>query len=165
MNNLELRIQELEETERRNRNKIHSLNRTVRQKDAALEELRKEKLALIRLAYRYLGDLAWTLLTARSAEAVFGRARELLKEIDCGTKERKRLTVFLERHLDFRPADLRGLKEDEIILLRYLVVGYKPALISLLTGIEAKRLYSKKRRMVKRLAKYARSRRYLDLLP
>lgn len=167
MKNLEQRVKELEEENRNYRRTIRSLNRKVQRRDRALEVHRQEKLFLIRHAYWYLGELAWTVLTTRSPEAVYARALDLLKDIDMGTRGRKRLAGFLEKHLNIKSKYLSVLKEEEITVFRFLVIGFKPALISLLTGVKTELLYTRKNRLIGKIRKRGSKRAvgYLDLLP
>ena len=96
---------------------------------------------------------------------------EILKEIDGDRKGFRQLRKYIEEKLD-KPIsrllkDIPDLKEDDIRLFCYLVIGYEPSLISLLMGIDnLGTVYSRKHRLLDRIRKLpaSRARRYLELV-
>lgn len=164
-------VARLEAAEQAHLNKIHSLNRDVRVARATLEEVRADYLFLFRGRYKQLGNLFEVRSTTGSDRAVCQRVGEILKEIDGDRKGFRQLRGFIEEKLD-RPishllSDIPDLKEDDIRLFCYLVIGYEPSLISLLTGIEnLNTVYTRKHRLLERIRKLpaSKARRYLDLV-
>ena len=161
----------LQEAERTHLNKIHNLNRDVRVARSSLEEVRADYLYLFRSGYKRLGELFEVRSTTGSDKAVCQRVSEILKEIDGDRKGLRKLRKFIDEKLD-KPvsglqADIPDLKEEDIRLFCYLVIGYEPSLISLLMGIDnLNTVYSRKYRLSDRIKKLspAKAKRYLDLM-
>lgn len=168
-------VERLEEAERRHLTRIHTLNRNVRQAQSDLEEARSEYLYLFRSGYGRLGKLFEVRHFAdsqRETEKVLcEKVGEILKEIDGDRDGLRQLKRFIEEKLD-RPLthlkeDLPDLKEREIQLFCYLVIGYDASLISLLLGIDnLNTVYSRKNRLLGRIKSLppAKARRYLALV-
>lgn len=157
----ERRIRDLE-------NRIHALNhRTHRQKEE-LEVLRKENVFLIRSSFRNLGNLYYTYLTTGVAGT--NRLKEIWKKA-CGKPDRMdRLVAFLDRHAENVVRDLRAsvpnLGEDEIVMFCCFAVGFDAPLVSVLMGLNINTVYSRKSRMIRKIARLGpkRAKRFLDLL-
>lgn len=165
----------LQEAERQHLNRIHSLERDVRKKQSTLEEVRSDYLFMFRSGYRRLGNLFEARHFAESQKqnekVLCQKVAEILREIDGDRKGFRKLRKFIEDNLD-RPishliSDIPGLKEVDVQLFCYLVIGYDASLISLLMGIDSlNTVYSRKNRLVGRIKKLppAKARRYLDLI-
>jgi len=165
----------LQEAERQHLNRIHSLERDVRKRDSTLEEIRSDYLFMFRSGYRRLGSLFEARHFADSQKhnekVLCQKVAEILKEIDGDRKGFRKLRKFIEDNLD-KPishliSDIPGLKEVDVQLFCYLVIGYDASLISLLMGIDSlNTVYSRKNRLVGRIKKLppAKARRYLDLI-
>ena len=164
-------VARLEEAEHAHLNKIHSLTRDVRVARTTLEEVRADYLFLFRDRYKQLGSLFTVRYTTGSDRAVCQRVGEILKDIDGDRKGFRQLRKYIEEKLD-KPIsrllkDIPDLKEDDIRLFCYLVIGYEPSLISLLMGIDnLGTVYSRKHRLLERIRKLpaSRARRYLELV-
>lgn len=165
----------LTEAEHRHLNKIHSLSYTVKSREQELNEIRSEYLFMLRDGYRRLGRLFEEKRFAESQNqsetVLFKRVSEILKEIDGDRKGILRLQDFIEEHLDHPISGLRkdipSLKEKDILLFCYLVIGYDAPLISVLMGTEKEStVYCWKNRLLERIKRLppARGRRYLDLV-
>ena len=149
-------------------NRIHALNRKTHLQEEELKVLRKENAFLIRNSFRHLGNLYYTYLTAGVAGT--NRLKEIWKEA-CGRPDRlDRLVAFLDRHAGNVVRDLRAsvpnLGEDEIAMFCCFAVGFDAPLVSELTGLNVNTVYSRKNRMIGKIARLGprRARRFLDLL-
>ena len=165
----------LSEAEHRHLNKIHSLSYTVKSREQELNDIRSEYLFMLRDGYRRLGRLLEDKLFAetqtQTESVLFKRVSEILKEIDGDQKGILRLQDYIEEHLDHPISGLRkdipSLKEKDILLFCYLVIGYDAPLISVLMGTEKEStVYCWKNRLLDRIKRLppARGRRYLDLV-
>ena len=165
----------LTEAEHRHLNKIHSLSYTVKSREQELNDIRSEYLFMLREGYQRLGRLFEEKRFAESQTqtetVLFKRVSEILKEIDGDQKGILRLQDYIEEHLDHPISRLRkdipSLKEKDILLFCYLVIGYDAPLISVLMGTEKEStVYCWKNRLLDRIKRLppARGRRYLDLV-
>ena len=167
--------QKLSEAEHRHLNKIHSLSYTVKNREQELNEIRSEYLFMLRDGYRRLGrlfeDKRFAESQTQTETVLFKRVSEILKEIDGDQKGILRLQDYIEEHLDHPISGLRkdipSLKEKDILLFCYLVIGYDAPLISVLMGTEKEStVYCWKNRLLERIKRLpaARAKRYLDLV-
>lgn len=164
-------VSRLEETEKRYLTKIHTLNRDVRNTRSALETIRSEYLYLFRSNYRQLGELFEANYYAKSDTSLSRKVGDILKGIDGNHSGNYQLMQFIEEKLD-RPLthlkeDIPELKEEELWLFCYLVIGYDASLISLLMDINnLNTVYSRKNRLLERIRRLppSKSRRYLSLI-
>ena len=164
-------VSRLQDAETRYRNRIHTLRRSVRNTESALEAFRSEYLYVFRSGFRRLGTLFEARYYAKSERSFCQRVGEVLKEIDGDPEGQKLLVAFIEGRLD-RPVaglreDLPDLKDEDIRLFMYLVIGFDASLISLLMGINSlSTVYSRKKRLVGKIRKLppAKARRYLVLM-
>lgn len=165
----------LSEAEHRHLNKIHSLSYTVRTREQELEDIRSEYLFMLRDGYRRLGrlfeDKCFAETQTQTETVLFKRVSDILKEIDGDQKGILRLQDYIEEHLGHPISGLRkdipSLKEKDILLFCYLVIGYDAPLISVLMGTEKEStVYCWKNRLLERIKRLpaARARRYLDLV-
>ena len=165
----------LTEAEHRHLNKIHSLSYTVKSREQELSDIRSEYLFMLRDGYRRLGRLFEEKRFAESQTqtetVLFRRVSEILKEIDGDQKGILRLQDYIEEHLDHPISGLRkdipSLKERDLLLFCYLVIGYDAPLISVLMGTEKEStIYCWKNRLLDKIKRLppARGRRYLDLV-
>lgn len=164
-------VARLEEAEKRYLTKIHTLSRDVRNTRSALETARSEYLYLFRSSYRKLGELFEAKYYAKSDVSLSKKVGDILKGIDGGQDGNLQLLRFIEDKLD-RPVtrlreDIPDLKDDEMWLFCYLVIGYDASLISLLMDVGSiNTVYSRKKRLLERIKRLppARAKRYLDLI-
>ena len=167
--------QKLSEAEHRHLNKIHSLSYTVRSREQELNDIRSEYLFMLRDGYKRLGrlfeDKRFAETQTQTEAVLFKRVSEVLKEIDGDQKGILRLQDYIEEHLDHPISGLRkdipSLKEKDILLFCYLVIGYDAPLISVLMGTEKEStVYCWKNRLLDKIKRLpaARARRYLDLV-
>ncbi|MBR5255329.1 MAG: hypothetical protein IKV62_00955 [Bacteroidales bacterium] len=165
----------LSEAEHRHLNKIHSLSHTVRTREQELEDIRSEYLFMLRDGYKRLGrlfeDKCFAETQTQTESVLFKRVSDILKEIDGDEKGILRLQDYIEEHLGHPISGLRkdipSLKEKDILLFCYLVIGYDAPLISVLMGTEKEStVYCWKNRLLERIKRLpaARARRYLDLV-
>ena len=165
----------LSEAEHRHLNKIHTLSYTVRTKEQELNDIRSEYLFMLRDGYRRLGrlfeDKRFAETQTQTETVLFKRVSEILKEIDGDERGILRLQDYIEEHLDHPISCLRkdipSLKEKDILLFCYLVIGYDAPLISVLMGTEKEStVYCWKNRLLDKIKRLppARGRRYLDLV-
>ena len=165
----------LSEAEHRHLNKIHSLSYTVKSREQELSDIRSEYLFMFRDGYRRLGRLfeekRFAETQTQTESVLFKRVSEILKEIDGDQKGILRLQDYIEEHLDHAISGLRkdipSLKERDILLFCYLVIGYDAPLISVLMGTEKEStVYCWKNRLLDKIKRLppARGRRYLDLV-
>ena len=93
-------------------------------------------LLLLRKAYRYLGDLSEMYLGYKSVDKTIGMVRTLIGEITVGQDGQLPLMKYLDAQWDHLVEQLRRdlpqLKEKDVILFCFLVVGFRPGLIALL---------------------------------
>lgn len=165
----------LSEAERKHLNRIHSLSHTVRSREQELDSFRSEYLFMLRDGYRRLGrlfeDKRFAETQAHAESVLFRRVSEILKDIEGDEEGILQLQDYIEEHLGHPISGLRkdipSLKDRDILLFCYLVVGYDAPLISVLmdTGKEST-VYSWKNRLLERIRKLpaAKAQRYLDLV-
>ena len=168
-------VARLKESEHRHLNQIHALHRDVRNTRSSLEEVRSDYLFMLRSGYRRLGNLFEARHFAGSQnhyeKVLCQKVGEILKEIDGDRMGFRKLRKFIEDNLD-KPIshlmeDIPDLKDVDIQLFCYLVIGYDASLISLLMGIDnLNTVYSRKNRLIGRIKKLpvSKARRYLDLV-
>lgn len=161
----------MEEAEKKYQLRIHSLSRDVRNTRTALETIRSDYLYLFRSSYRRLGELFEARYYAKSDVSLSKKVADILKSIDGGPGSNLQLLQFIEDKLDHPVSHLRedlpDLKEEEMWLFCYLVIGYDTSLISLLMDVGSiNTVYSRKKRLLERIKRLppARAKRYLDLI-
>lgn len=165
----------LSEAERRHINKIESLNRTTRNREAALEEIRSNYLEMFRDGYRRLGrlfeDKQFAETQVMTESVLYGRVCETLKDIDGDSKGFLRLQQYIEDHLGHPIAslqqDIPALGEKDIRLFCYLVIGYDAPLIAALMGVGKDRtIHDWKNRLVTKIRRLpaSKAKQYLDLI-
>ena len=165
----------LEEAERRHLNKISTLERTARNRESTLEDIRSDYLNMLRDGYRRLGQLfedkQFAETQNQTESVLYRRVCETLKDIDGDSKGYSRLRKYIEEHLDGPIAslqeDLPSLGEKDIRLFCYLVIGYDAPLIAALMGVaKDSTIHSWKNRLILKIRRLpaARARRYLDLI-
>ena len=165
----------LSEAEHRHINKIESLQRSARSREATLEEIRADYLDMFRDGYRRLGrlfeDKQFAETQVMTESVLYRRVCEALKDIDGDSKGFQRLQDYIEDHLGHPIAslqeDIPALGEKDIRLFCYLVIGYDAPLIAALMGVAKDRtIHDWKSRLVTRIRRLpaAKARRYLDLI-
>ncbi len=165
----------LSEAEHRHINKIESLQRSARSREATLEEIRADYLDMFRDGYRRLGQLfedkQFAETQVMTESVLYRRVCEALKDIDGDSKGFQRLQDYIEDHLGHPIAslqeDIPTLGEKDIRLFCYLVIGYDAPLIAALMGVAKDRtIHDWKSRLVTRIRRLpaAKARRYLDLI-
>ena len=165
----------LAEAEHRHINKIESLQRSARNREATLEEIRSDYLATFRDGYRRLGQLfedkQFAETQVMTESVLYRRVCEALKDIDGDSKGLQRLQNYIEEHLGHPIADLQqdipSLSEKDIRLFCYLVIGYDAPLIAALMGVGKDRtIHDWKSRLVTKIRRLplAKAKRYLDLI-
>lgn len=165
----------LSEAEHRHINKIESLQRSARNREATLEEIRSDYLDMFRDGYRRLGrlfeDKQFAETQVMTESVLYRRVCEALKDIDGDSKGFQRLQDYIEDHLGHPIAslqeDIPALGEKDIRLFCYLVIGYDAPLIAALMGVANDRtIHDWKSRLVTRIRRLpaAKARRYLDLI-
>ena len=165
----------LSEAEHRHINKIESLQRNARNREATLEEIRSDYLAMFRDGYRRLGrlfeDKQFAETQVMTESVLYRRVCEALKDIDGDSKGFQRLQDYIEDHLGHPIASLKQdiptLGEKDIRLFCYLVIGYDAPLIAALMGVAKDRtIHDWKNRLVTKIRRLpaAKAKRYLDLI-
>ena len=165
----------LAEAEHRHINKIESLKRTARNREATLEEIRSDYLAMFRDGYRRLGrlfeDKQFAETQVMTEAVLYRRVCEALKDIDGDSKGFQRLQDYIEDHLGHPIASLKkdipSLGEKDIRLFCYLVIGYDAPLIATLMGVGKDRtIHDWKNRLVTKIRRLspARAKVYLNLI-
>lgn len=165
----------LSEAEHRHINKIESLQRSARNREATLEEIRSDYLDMFRDGYRRLGrlfeDKQFAETQVMTESVLYRRVCDALKDIDGDSKGFQRLQDYIENHLGHPIAslqeDIPTLGEKDIRLFCYLVIGYDAPLIAALMGVAKDRtIHDWKSRLVTRIRRLpaAKARRYLDLI-
>ena len=165
----------LSEAEHRHINKIESLQRSARNREASLEEIRSDYLEILRDGYRRLGQLfedkQFAETQVMTESILYRRVCEVLKDIDGDSKGFQRLRDYIEEHLDHPITSLQNdipfLDEKDIRLFCYLVIGYDAPLIAALMGAGKERtVHDWKYRLVTRIRRLpaSRAKRYLDLI-
>ena len=165
----------LSEAEHRHINKIESLQRSARNREATLEEIRADYLDMFRDGYRRLGQLfedkQFAETQVMTESVLYRRVCEALKDIDGDSKGFRRLQDYIEDHLGHPIAslqeDIPALGEKDIRLFCYLVIGYDAPLIAALMGVAKDRtIHDWKSRLVTRIRRLpaAKAKRYLDLI-
>lgn len=165
----------LSEAEHRHINKIEYLQRSVRTREANLEEIRSDYLEMLRDGYRRLGQLfedkQFAETQVMTESVLYRRVCEALKDIDGDDKGFLRLQNYIEDHLDHPIAalkqDIPSLSEKDLRFFCYLVIGYDAPLIAALMGVGKDRtIHDWKNRLVTRIRRLpaAKSKRYLDLI-
>ena len=164
-------VSRLEDAEKRYLTRIHTLRRDIRNTRSALEAARSDYLYLFRSSYRKLGELFEARYYAKSDVSLSKKVADILKTIDGGPGGNLQLLRFIEDKLDHPVSglqtDIPDLKEEEIWLFCYLVIGYDASFISLLMDVGSiNTVYSRKKRLLERIKKLppARAKRYLDLI-
>ena len=164
-------VSRLEDAEKRYLTRIHTLSRDIRNTRSALEAARSDYLYLFRSSYRKLGELFEARYYAKSDVSLSKKVADILKTIDGGPGGNLQLLRFIEDKLDHPVSglqtDIPDLKEEEIWLFCYLVIGYDASFISLLMDVGSiNTVYSRKKRLLERIKKLppARAKRYLDLI-
>ena len=171
----EAMVQKLSEAEHRHLNKIHSLTTSARTRQQELDDIRSEHLFMLRDGFKRLGrlfeDRRFAETQAQTETVLYKRVGEILKEIDGDEKGIQRLQDYVEEHLGHPLSNLRkdvpSLKDKDVLLFCYLVIGYDAPLISVLmdTGKEST-VYTWKNRLLDRIKRLppAKAQRYLDLV-
>ena len=165
----------LSEAEHRHINKIESLQRSARNREATLEEIRSDYLDMFRDGYRRLGrlfeDKQFAETQVMTESVLYRRVCDALKDIDGDSKGFQRLQDYIEDHLGHPIAslqeDIPTLGDKDIRLFCYLVIGYDAPLIAALMGVAKDRtIHDWKSRLVTRIRRLpaAKARRYLDLI-
>ena len=165
----------LSEAEHRHINKIESLQRSARNREATLEEIRSDYLDMFRDGYRRLGrlfeDKQFAETQVMTESVLYRRVCEALKDIDGDSKGFQRLQDYIEDHLGHPIAslqeDIPALGEKDIRLFCYLVIGYDAPLIAALMGVAKDRtIHDWKSRLVTKIRRLpvAKAKRYLDLI-
>lgn len=165
----------LSEAEHRHINKIESLQRSARNREATLEEIRSDYLDMFRDGYRRLGrlfeDKQFAETQVMTESVLYRRVCDALKDIDGDSKGFQRLQDYIEDHLGHPIAslqeDIPALGEKDIRLFCYLVIGYDAPLIAALMGVAKDRtIHDWKSRLVTKIRRLpaAKARRYLDLI-
>jgi len=165
----------LAEAEHRHINKIESLQRSARNREATLEEIRSDYLEMFRDGYRRLGQLfedkQFAETQVMTESVLYRRVCEALKDIDGDSKGFQRLQNYIEEHLGHPIAalqqDIPSLSEKDIRLFCYLVIGYDAPLIAALMGVGKDRtIHDWKSRLVTKIRRLppAKAKRYLDLI-
>ena len=157
------------ESERQHLNKIHRLNRELREWGRREGKTRQAHLAALRWAFGWLGRIYEESV---SEERLDRTVRDLLGETGVAPEDAAALVSFLNENLDGvadrLQQDVPALGEADILLFCYEVVGYDASLISRLMGMKSKNtVYSRKKRLRDRIRKLppAKAVRYLELLP
>ena len=165
----------LSEAEHRHINKIESLQRSARNREATLEEIRSDYLDMFRDGYRRLGrlfeDKQFAETQVMTESVLYRRVCDALKDIDGDSKGFQRLQDYIENHLGHPIAslqeDIPTLGEKDIRLFCYLVIGYDAPLIAALMGVTKDRtIHDWKSRLVTKIRRLpaAKAKRYLDLI-
>ena len=165
----------LSEAEHRHINKIESLQRSARSREATLEEIRADYLDMFRDGYRRLGrlfeDKQFAETQVMTESVLYRRVCDALKDIDGDSKGFQRLQDYIEDHLGHPIAslqeDIPALGEKDIRLFCYLVIGYDAPLIAALMGVAKDRtIHDWKSRLVTKIRRLpaAKAKRYLDLI-
>lgn len=165
----------LSEAEHRHINKIESLQRSARNREATLEEIRSDYLDMFRDGYRRLGrlfeDKQFAETQVMTESVLYRRVCDALKDIDGDSKGFQRLQDYIENHLGHPIAslqeDIPALGEKDIRLFCYLVIGYDAPLIAALMGVAKDRtIHDWKSRLVTKIRRLpaAKAKRYLDLI-
>ena len=165
----------LSEAEHRHINKIESLQRSARNREATLEEIRSDYLDMFRDGYRRLGrlfeDKQFAETQVMTESVLYRRVCDALKDIDGDSKGFQRLQHYIEDHLGHPIAslqeDIPALGEKDIRLFCYLVIGYDAPLIAALMGVAKDRtIHDWKSRLVTKIRRLpaAKAKRYLDLI-
>ena len=165
----------LSEAEHRHINKIESLQRSARNREATLEEIRSDYLDMFRDGYRRLGrlfeDKQFAETQVMTESVLYRRVCDALKDIDGDSKGFQRLRDYIEDHLGHPIAslqeDIPALGEKDIRLFCYLVIGYDAPLIAALMGVAKDRtIHDWKSRLVTKIRRLpaAKAKRYLDLI-
>ena len=165
----------LSEAEHRHINKIESLQRSARNREATLEEIRSDYLDMFRDGYRRLGrlfeDKQFAETQVMTESVLYRRVCDALKDIDGDSKGFQRLQNYIEDHLGHPIAslqeDIPTLGEKDIRLFCYLVIGYDAPLIAALMGVAKDRtIHDWKSRLVTKIRRLpaAKAKRYLDLI-
>ena len=165
----------LSEAEHRHINKIESLQRSARNREATLEEIRSDYLDMFRDGYRRLGrlfeDKQFAETQVMTESVLYRRVCDALKDIDGDSKGFQRLQDYIEDHLGHPIAslqeDIPALGEKDIRLFCYLVIGYDAPLIAALMGVAKDRTtHDWKSRLVTKIRRLpaAKAKRYLDLI-
>ena len=165
----------LSEAEHRHINKIESLQRSARNREATLEEIRSDYLDMFRDGYRRLGQLfedkQFAETQVMTESVLYRRVCDALKDIDGDSKGFQRLQDYIEDHLGHPIAslqeDIPTLGEKDIRLFCYLVIGYDAPLIAALMGVAKDRtIHDWKSRLVTKIRRLpaAKAKRYLDLI-
>ena len=165
----------LSEAEHRHINKIESLQRSARSREATLEEIRADYLDMFRDGYRRLGrlfeDKQFAETQVMTESVLYRRVCDALKDIDGDSKGFQRLQDYIEDHLGHPIAslqeDIPTLGEKDIRLFCYLVIGYDAPLIAALMGVAKDRtIHDWKSRLVTKIRRLpaAKAKRYLDLI-
>ena len=165
----------LSEAEHRHINKIESLQRSARNREASLEEIRSDYLEMLRDGYRRLGQLfedkQFAETQVMTESVLYRRVCEALKDIDGDSKGFRRLQNYIEDHLDHPIAslqkDIPSLDEKDIRLFCYLVIGYDAPLIAALMEVGKERtIHDWKNRLVTKIRRLpvSKAKRYLDLI-
>ena len=165
----------LAEAEHRHINKIESLQRSARNREATLEEIRSDYLEMFRDGYRRLGQLfedkQFAETQVMTESVLYRRVCEALKDIDGDSKGFQRLQNYIEEHLGHPitalQQDIPSLSEKDIRLFCYLVIGYDAPLISALMDVgKDSTVHTWKKRLVDRIRRLpvSKAKRYLDLI-
>ena len=165
----------LSEAEHRHINKIESLQRSARNREATLEEIRSDYLDMFRDGYRRLGrlfeDKQFAETQVMTESVLYRRVCDALKDIDGDSKGFQRLQDYIEDHLGHPISslqeDIPALGEKDIRLFCYLVIGYDAPLIAALMGVAKDRtIHDWKSRLVTKIRRLpaAKAKRYLDLI-
>ena len=170
------RIRErLTEAEQRHLKKIQALERSIRNRQSSLEDIRSEYLYMFRDGYRRLGrlfeDKQFAESQTQTETVLYRRVCEIVKDIDGDVKGYQRLQKYIEDHLgqpiSSLQKDIPSLSEKDIRLFCYLVIGYDAPLISALMNVgKESTIYCWKNRLLGKIKRLpvTKARRYLDLV-
>ena len=170
------KIQErLLKAERRHLNRIQALERSARNRESTLEDIRSEYLYMFRDGYRRLGklfeDKQFAETQTQTESVLYRRVCEILKDIDGDDMGYERLQDYIEEHLGHPISalkeDIPTLGERDIRLFCYLVIGYDAPLIAALMHVgKESTIYCWKNRLLGKIRRLPvpKAQRYLDLV-
>ena len=165
----------LEEAERQHLKKIQALERSIRNRQSSLEDIRSEYLYMLRDGYRRLGrlfeDKQFAESQTQTETVLYRRVCEIVKDIDGDSRGFLRLQKYIEDHLGHPISslqkDIPSLGEKDIRLFCYLVIGYDAPLISALMNVgKESTIYCWKNRLLGKIRRLpvTKADRYLDLV-
>ena len=161
-----------EEARRALENQVHRLLRQVRKQQETITRLQRDRKLLVRSVYRFPGELFDQCWSSRSWDFAIDKVQEKFREFDGNPEGWQQLVQFLDEHLDHVVSDLAScprprMKEQELHLFCYCVLGFSASRISTLMGIENRdAVYSRKGRLIRKIGRMGpdRAKRFLDLM-